>query len=469
MRNRFVRILTAIGALALVALPVEANGQSALDMSSSSAPHLVTPVLSARRVPDFLRTRVADEALNQSITQLLRDAPASTCVVVSDNGRILVRVNGDLPLVPASTNKLLTANAVLDRLGPQSRLATVVRASRPPGPDGVVDGDLFLVGGGDPLLFTEGFRVTLKDRNQPQTDFAQLADRIKAAGITEIRGNIVADDSRYDSLRNVPSWPPSYQKEGAVGALSALEVNRGETGLSADPDKPAKIRRLGDPPTLGAEPLASLLRQRGVKVTGRPVAGTAPEQAIEIARLESLPLKDLVAEMLTWSDNTTAELLTKELGLQAVGEGSTSAGTEVIRANTIAEGLPEHGLSIVDGSGLDRGNRLTCDLLVALLDHEGSDSLLAQGLAVAGRSGTLRTRFRGSPAEGRVRAKTGTLSDVHALAGYVDASDGTQLTFAVILNGQIAADRPIEDEIAQVFIGYPEAPAASALGPKPPT
>lgn len=461
-------MLTLVIALVLVLLPGEVDGQIAPPDGTAPEPRLVTPVFSARRVPDFLRSRAADDALNRSIAELLANAPPTSCVVVSDRGRIVTRVNGDQPLVPASTNKLLTGNAILDRLAPDTRLTTTVKAARPPGPDGVIDGDLFLVGGGDPLLFTEGFRVTLKDRNQPQTDFVQLADRVKAAGITEIRGNIVGDESRYDTERNVPTWSPNYQKEGAVGALSALEVNRAESGLSKDPETPSKNRRLGDPPTLAAETFQSLLTQRGVRVTGAPVAGVAPHGAVEIARIDSLPVKDLVAEMLTWSDNTTAELLTKELGLQTSGSGSTTAGVEAIRANTDAEQLPDEGLTIVDGSGLDRGNRLTCDLLVALLDQEGSDSLLAQGLAVAGRSGTLRTRFKGSPAEGRVRAKTGTLSDVHALAGFVDAAPGTQLTFAVILNGPIKADRPIEDEIAVALVEYPRAPAADTLRPKPP-
>ncbi len=122
--------------------------------------------------------------------------------------------------------------------------------------------------------------------------------------------------------------------------------------------------------------------------------------------------------MLAESDDTTAELLTKELGLHVSGQGTTAAGTKVIIDRLTADGLPVEGLVLNDGSGLDEGDRLTCDLLTEVLDRAGPDSELAKLLPVAGENGTLRPRMRRTPAQGQVSAKTGTLDHVNALAGF---------------------------------------------------
>lgn len=464
-------MVVVVGALLGGAVP--AAGQA--PPGSGSRPpapggRLTTPVFSARRVPELLRARPADDALRAAVGKALAGAPPDTCVVVTEGGRRIVDVQGDRALLPASTNKLLTGLAALEALGPDTRLRTVAASSVRPGPDGVLAGDLYLVGGGDPLLFTPGFRVTLKDQNQPGTDFAVLADRIRAAGVTRITGRILGDDSRYDQVRGVPTWPSSYQKEDQVGALSALEVNRGISGLSKAPDKPATRRLIGDPVVLGAETLRSLLVARGVAVDGDAAGGQAPAGATELASLDSLPVRDIVAEMLLWSDNTTAELLTKELGRTAGGAGTTAAGLAATEARLRAAGLPLPSLHRTDGSGLDRDNRIACSTLAALLDRVGPGSPLTAGLPVAGKSGTLRPRLRGTPADGVVTAKTGTLKDVSALAGYATTATGATLTFAVLVNGTLppkVAATKVDDDVAVAVTTYSGA-ATAALGPTPP-
>jgi len=474
LRGRSGRALRAVVAcisvLALLSPAVDAQEPppAGAAVTATSVAPLATPVLSARRVPELLRSRIADSRIRQAIEPLLATVPAGSCIVVANAGRTVVEVNGDTPMVPASTQKLLTAVAVLGTFDSEQRLDTVLLAAAPPR-DGVVEGDVYLVGGGDPLLTTPGYQQALENPDQLVNPFAPLAERVAAAGVREIRGDIVADESRYDAERWVRTWPERYRREGYVGPLSALIVNDGNTGLSVMPDRPSASRQPGDPPILAAETLKSYLLSRGVLVTGGPVAGIAPAGAVELARLESLPMRDLVTEMIADSDNTTAELLVKELGLARAGTGSTDAGVAVIAETLAARGLPTDGLVVTDGSGLDTGNRVSCKLLVAALDEQGPTSVLAQALPIAGETGTLRKRMRNTPAQGRVRAKTGTLREVNALAGFATTTSGATLTFAYVVNGpdQPLGYQPIDDFMA-ALVGVPDGPPVSELEPRRP-
>lgn len=443
------------------------SGRPAVASPGEGRASLATPVLSARRAPELLRSTITGEQIRGALAPVLAQAPASSCIVVSTGGRAVVAKDAEAPMVPASTLKILTGAAVLEALDPGSRLTTTAAARRGPS-NGVIEGDLYLIGGGDPLLTTAGYKVTFENPEQLANDFGQLADRISAAGVEEIRGDIVGDESRYDQERWIPSWPQRYQREGYVGPLSALIVNDGSTGLSLAPDQPASLRRPGEPALLAAETLKTLLEDRGVRVTGGPVAGRAPEGTVSIATLDSPPIDALVGELIADSDNTTAELLVKELGLVEQGQGTTRAGLEAIARELDELGLPTTGLDLRDGSGLDPQNRLTCQLLVAALDRVGPDSVLGQSLPVAGRSGTLRKRMRNTPAEGRVRAKTGTLAEVNALAGFVETEGGTTLTFAYLINGpdQPRGLMPL-DELAAALVTVPTGPPVEQLAPRP--
>jgi serine-type D-Ala-D-Ala carboxypeptidase/endopeptidase (penicillin-binding protein 4) len=355
---------------------------------------------------------------------------------------------------------------MLKEFGAEHRLATIVTASEDPA-DGIVGGNLYLVGGGDPLLTTPGYQITFENPDQLVNQYAQLADRIVAAGVREVRGDVIGDESRYDTQRWIPTWPERYQREGYVGPLSALSVNDGTTGLTERPDEPAASRKPGDPPVLAAETLVSLLDARGVRVLGGASVGRAPDGGTEIARLESRPMRELVEQMIADSDNTTAELLVKELGLARTGEGTTEAGLRAVAEVLSGERLPTEGMALLDGSGLDPQNRLTCELLAAALDLHGPDSVLGRSLPIAGESGTLRRRMQGTPAQGKVRAKTGTLSGVNALAGFAQTSGGASLTFVYLINGPEPRGYLPIDEFAADLVGVPDGPPVVELEPKP--
>ncbi|HEY6532954.1 MAG TPA: D-alanyl-D-alanine carboxypeptidase/D-alanyl-D-alanine-endopeptidase [Acidimicrobiales bacterium] len=425
-----------------------------------------TPVLSARRLPGVLQGTVADPAMAEKLDSYLDRAAGDACAVVLDRGRLAYSRDAQESQVPASILKLLTGTAALEVLGADSHLTTVVGAVAPMA-DGVVDGDLFLVGGGDPLLTTPGYQESLDDTGQVVEQYAELADALVAAGLREVTGDIVGDDSRYDTERWIPSWPDRYQREGFIGPLSALMVNDGQTGFTTSPDQPNPSRKPGDPPALAAQTLKTLLSDRGVAVRGAGVTGEAPDELSEVARKDSLPIADLVGEMLTSSDNTTAELLTREMGLAARGEGTTEAGLGAIVETLGSLGYDTTGLELNDGSGLDPENTVPCPLALEVLTRAGRDSVIGRSLAVAGETGTLRKRMLDSPATGRVHAKTGTLNAVNALAGWADTPTGNAITFLMIQNGSQPGGLAWVDRYAELLMDYAEAPGLDVLGPLP--
>jgi D-alanyl-D-alanine carboxypeptidase len=304
----------------------------------------------------------------------------------------------------------------------------------------------------------------------PYTNVATLIDRIAAAGITQIRGDIIGDESRYDGRRYVSTWDPSFIADHESGPLSALEMN---DGFSVYPKSKlgGTIVPATDPAQQAANVIRDQLVQRGIKVTGTARSGRAPATSVEVARV-SATLHDIVIEMLVQSDNYTAESLTKELGVKMSGQGTTVAGVAAARDALSKAGLPLDNVSIVDGSGLDRSNRLTCTLLTAILDRLGASSDIAKALPVAGKTGTLAERFVGSPATGRLRAKTGSLRNSRALAGFVDAGPVAEqhtLTFAYIANQtnlNTDANLKVQDQLGANLVNYPQGPSLAQLAPQ---
>ena len=320
------------------------------------------------------------------------------------------------------------------------------------------DGTVFFVGGGDPVLTTPNYENQLHASTRTRTDvvtpLAPLADAIVASGITSVP-RIVADDSRHDDVRFLPDWKPGYTAD--VGALGALTVNDGYSGST----------RATDPAQNAAEQLRLLLTQRGVAV-GEIAEGAAPSDAREVATVTSPPLADIVASMLTSSDNLTAETLTREIGLAKGGDGSTPAGTAAALETLAAAGIPTAGLDLRDGSGLAADNRVTCDAVLGALSlSDPRYEAIDRGLAVAGTSGTLTGRLANEPLTGVLRAKTAYIDDVTGLAGVVD--DDQHLRFAFIANDSFSAaqGRALGDQVARLVSAYPEAPSDSGLVPAP--
>lgn len=466
-RGVFLVVLLAVLVAGVAGAVIPLGGGSSTE--AAAAPRLATPVLSVRRVPEVLIGLRAEARLLDAVERVaddpaLRPWTAQSCLVVMVGDRTLYSRRPDQPLIPASTIKLLTAEAAVAVLGPETRLSTELKADAAPRA-GVVAGDLQVVGGGDPIIATDAFAARARRQPVVRTRIEDVAQAVAAAGVRQVTGGVRADEGRYDTERERPGWKASYQSTNQVAPLSALLVDDGQDGAG---------RPVVQPALHFAQVLTDQLRAIGVKVDGEPRVGPATG-GVTVASKESLPVRDLVAQMIRESDNTTAELLVKEMG-QADGgpqPGTTVAGLAKAKAVLGNKGLPVGPLAAQDGSGLDRADQATCSLLLAALVGAGRTSQLADGLPVAGVSGTLQKRFVNTPVVGRLRAKTGTLDSVSSLVGWVDpAQAGTAppVAFAVVANGvPTALDATRLSERVGVALGsWPDAPPAAAIDPEPP-
>jgi D-alanyl-D-alanine carboxypeptidase/D-alanyl-D-alanine-endopeptidase (penicillin-binding protein 4) len=327
--------------------------------------------------------------------------------------------------------KLVTTAAALDRLGPQARFETAVLADGPIA-EGVLDGDLYLRGSGDPTFGTAALR--------------RLAEHVDETGLEQVEGRVYGDESFFDRRRGGPA--SGFGISPYVGPLSALAFNRGSL-------LPFARGWQSNPPGFAAERMRITLRREQVDVerSGRP--GRTPEGATTLAAEESPPLEALVRHTNHVSDNYYAEMLLKGLGARSGTVGSTAGGAQV--ASRFARELSFRA-RIVDGSGLSRSNsispRAVGRLLVEAQDEPWFDSFY-RSLPLAGKSGTLDKRMRGTAASGRCRAKTGTLSGVSALAGYCKTRSGRRAVFALLMNRvNLYAARRAQDRIAAAIAAY---------------
>jgi D-alanyl-D-alanine carboxypeptidase/D-alanyl-D-alanine-endopeptidase (penicillin-binding protein 4) len=440
----------------------------------AAAPALSTGLLSLRRTAPMLSRQLNLSAFQSDVTPLLDQVGDGSCAAVSLDGELVGWRNETVAVIPASTQKILVAAVALDVLGPEFTYTTRLVGPAPSG--GVISGDVFLVGGGDPLLSGEWYEDAELDANPAfnTTSIDELARQLGAAGVTRIDGAVRGDGSRYDDEWYVDSWGADVAGTEA-GPYDALLVNDARV-LGDD-------QRGSDPNESGARELVRILGEHGISVSGGAGSGAAPADATELAAVASQPLPAIIAEMLTNSDNNTAELMVKEIGLTVAGQGSRQAGLDAIAATIAGWGVDTTGLTLGDGSGLSLDNRLTCATMLGVLRHAGYASAVGQGLAIAGQTGTMEGLFVDTAVAGRLRGKTGTLSNppfdqdppaVKGLAGYLPVEGGGAIEYALILNGdpnglpitEQDAYRPVWAALATALNSFPHVASPVALGPR---
>jgi D-alanyl-D-alanine carboxypeptidase/D-alanyl-D-alanine-endopeptidase (penicillin-binding protein 4) len=470
MRPLLVIALVALTLGSAAGAVINEREEAPADVVAAAASPL-TPVLSARRVPAVLAAPIADRRLGVALDELLGRQPGTACLEVTASGRPVYERLPDAPLVPASVEKLLTAVAAVEVLGVDHRFRTTVVAAAAP-VDGVVAGDAWLVGGGDALLATADYTARFRHQPQVATSLEGLADRLARAGVVRIDGTLLGDGSRYDDDRYPDVWPPRFVDQDQSGPLSALTVNDGWEAFppNADTNVPDETPA-ADPAAHAAGVLGGLLAARGTTVAATG-SGVAPPGAVEVASIESGPLTDVLREMLSESDNQTAELLLKELAVARGRPATTADGAAVVLEVATELGLPLGGVVVTDGSGLSGENLVSCRLIQSILDRGGPTGPIGAGLAVAGQTGTLTERFAGSPLAGRLLAKTGTLNQVTALAGLLATTPGAAVTFAFMVNhpeGEAVTPEDLarQAELALILDRYPEGPSLEELGPQP--
>src|SRR5947209_9047537 len=352
-------------------------------------------------------------SLAQQLAAALRSPkvnPAKTGAVVYDlhTGQVVYALHAGLPLHPASNEKLATTYAALAALGPSFRIETDALG------DGTQNGstwqgDIVLKGYGDPTLSS--------------AELWSLAHQVARDGITHVDGRVIGDESWFDARRVGLGWKHAFYLRESP-ALSALIVDRGWDG-----------REETQPALYAAQLFRRYLVKVGVSIRGPARTGVAHDGATALGYVVSPPVSSLVRFMDTWSDNFTAEMLLKQVGAVQRGAGTAGAGVTETRALLTAAGVTLPGVRMVDGSGLSRIDRWTAAGLAAVLRRMWLDPdlrpYITSSLPVAGVSGTLRYRMRNTPADGFVRAKTGTTDNASALSGFV----GNRYFFSVIENG----------------------------------
>jgi serine-type D-Ala-D-Ala carboxypeptidase/endopeptidase (penicillin-binding protein 4) len=335
---------------------------------------------------------------------------------------------------PASVEKLYTATTALEEMGPTARLATTVYGVGHMAVGGVWEGSLYLRGGGDPTFGSTSF-IRSHYGGVGASISTLVSQLVRTDGIHRITGSIEGDESYFDSLRGEPSsdyaWDPYLE-----GTLSALAFNRGESGNERGAHAPAAF---------AARALWGELKAHGVSIHGPSGAAITPAGAIQLAQVQSPTVAQLLGLMLPPSDNFFAEMLVKNLGARYGSAGTTAAGAAVV-TNTISSVLGIHP-HVVDGSGLSEEDKTSpyqvADLLVDLAPTPVG-AVLREHMAIAGQTGTLEERMRGSAADRNCQGKTGTLTGVSNLVGYCQASNGHTLAFAIFTDG-------IPTEIAHTF------------------
>ena len=471
--DRWVRLLTA--SLALLVLD---SGSILLGQEStavvSGAPS--APVsASAADLAESLQRIIDDPALVR--------AHVGLAVQIAETGEVLFENEAEKRFVPASNTKIVTAAVALDALGPDHRWTTRLVADGPVR-DGVLAGDLWVVGGGDPLL--------------SRTDLSGWIQSLRDAGIRRIDGDLVGDDRVFEEGQWGEGWMWDDLFGGWAAGVSGLQLhpntvrawlipgrelgdaarielrgaspplpidNRVRTGAPGSeirlhflpPPEGGDVRLEGwvpvgpdSVPLYLATPhptlylldyLSDRLTDGGIEVSGavRRAAGLeGPSAPGWTAEFRSEPLSEVIADMLKPSDNQVAETVLRTLGREAGDGGSAEAGIEVVEETLAAWGIEPGAVSLADGSGLSGYNNLTPNAMVRLLRamwRHPDFPIFEAAMPVAGVDGTLRRRLLGTPGESNVKAKTGSLSSVRALSGYLRDGAGETLIFSLILNG----------------------------------
>jgi len=367
-------------------------------------------------------------------------------VVEAESGDVVCARAAQRQRPLASNMKLFTTAAALSRLDPDSRIETKVLSDGRLDSGGILRGNLYLQGGGDPALGTPTFYNSYL--GGLGTNLFSLVPQIRAAGIRAVSGRLYADDTVFDRRRGVRD--SGYATSPYIGPLSGLAFNSGFSGPSSSSGFSS------DPAKLAASKLARALNAGGISIPRQVALAPAPAGAERVALVRSPPLTQLADATNVYSINFFAETLIKLLGAELGAGGTTAAGATVVESFAQSVGS---GLNAVDGSGLTRSNRASprqvIDLLLAMRNDPAGDDFI-QDLALTGKEGTVDGRMVGTAAYGRCRTKTGTLTGISALSGYCFNTSGRIMAFSILMGsvGDLGLAHLNQDRIAGLVAGY---------------
>jgi D-alanyl-D-alanine carboxypeptidase/D-alanyl-D-alanine-endopeptidase (penicillin-binding protein 4) len=406
------------------------------------------------------------DVLRHSIDSLVNDpkfanAQLGLLIVDPKTGDTIYSRNAGKLFMPASNQKIITSAVALAQLGPDYQYHTVI-AKRGPVKDSVLNGDLIVIGRGDP---------TMSDRvyGSAASAMAAIADSVRAHGIRRVTGALrqggnAFPDSIYgygwewDDIGGESGAPVDelFYNEGMV--QRAMKVGGRDTVVSVATRTPGYVY---------LSMLYGALTQRGVTVDGlvNLTADTLAPPYDTVYIVTSPPLREILKHFLKPSQNQIGEALLKTLGLEKTGIGSADAGAEIEITQLRNWGVDSTGVVVYDGSGLSRHDLVSPETIVKVLTAMQKDTAFSayyDAFPIAGVDGTIRTRMKGTPAENNLRGKTGTIEFVRSLSGYVDTADGERLVFSFLSNHfttPVSEITRIQDAVGALLAGYRSKPA----------
>ena len=424
---------------------------SAASISCATVSRTVRPT-SAR---EDLR-RLIDSLTNQ---QEFRGGYWGVLVVNPRTGDTLYSKNAGKLFMPASNMKIVTSAAALTLLGADYTYKTTFLTDGPVR-DSLLDGDLIVIGRGDPTI-SDNMRTVAT------TVMDALADSIRAHGIRQITGRLVrVGDSFPDSTRGY-GWEWDDLGEYYAAGVDELIFNEGmaPTTLRPPPDTVRDSAYSGpakDPATAYLNALDDAMIRKGITLDAGVLDSILPTpfKMDTLFTFISLPMRNIIPALMKPSQNQIAEILLKTIGLERGGMGTADSARKIVAQQLLAWGVQPDGFVIRDGSGLSRHDHLTPETIVRVLDRMQQDTAFAvfyNAMPIAGIDGTLKDRMKGTPAEGNVRAKTGSISFARSLSGYVTTADGERLIFSILANNWTTPSSVVTgvaDQIAAALAAY---------------
>jgi D-alanyl-D-alanine carboxypeptidase/D-alanyl-D-alanine-endopeptidase (penicillin-binding protein 4) len=442
-RVRLLLGVAAVGVLAALAAVVVIQqpgfGADATTATTVAAPPPVTAQPQVAPVSDGAPTPTP-EALAAALAPVVGNPDLGAFTgVVSDavTGKVLWSQGPDIPMIPASTAKVLTAAAALLTLPPEHRVATrVVQGTEP--------GQIVLVGGGDPTLTAQPAGQPGYYPGAPRLD--DLVAQIRGTGTAVT--SVVVDSSAYVGQAMARGWMPTDIAAGYIAPIEPVMLDGARREALVD-----ESSRSATPALDAGHALAAALAVAPERVT----AGVAPSGAAPLASVESAPLRNRIGQMMEHSDNVLAETIGREIAAKVGAEPSFAGATAAIVQVLGDAGFDVSGVALYDASGLSVDDRIPARLLDEILTAATGDSMpelrpMLDDLPVAGATGTLSARYGTGAGAGWVRAKTGTLSQASALVGYVTDVGDRVLAFALMSNDRSPdVSRPALDAIASTL------------------
>ena len=390
---------------------------------------------------------------------VFRNAHWGVLVVNSRTGDTLYSKNAGKLFMPASNMKIITSAVALALLGPDYTYKTTFLADGPVR-DSLLDGNLLVIGRGDPTISDNmrGVATTVMDA---------LADSLRAHGVRQINGSLARVGNAFPDSVHGYGWEWDDLGEYYGSGVDELIFNEGmaPTTLRPPPDTvrdslysgPAK-----DPGTGYLNALHDALVRKQIVLEAGVMDSILPTpiKMDTLFTFTSLPMRNIIPALMKPSQNQIAEILLKTIGLERGGMGTADSARKLVGQQLLAWGVQDEGFLIRDGSGLSRHDLLSPETLVRVLDKIQQDTAFAvfyNAMPIAGVDGTLKDRMKGTPAEGNVHAKTGSISAARSLSGYVTTADGERLIFSILSNNWTtpsSAVTGVADQIAAALASY---------------